>query len=192
MTNKIVAHGRDKKRSKRKAISPKTNPRFPNFGAMFFGFLMGVFSSCLLIYMFATNDITLKLPTIGSKKKDMVVSSSKVVAKKETPEPRYDFYTELAKSETSQVQDLKKPIQTINGYRVQVGSFRKAADAEAMRAKLTLNGYSAVIEQNKKANGELLHCVLLGTYAQEQQAKAIQSKLKALAIDSTLVLKYAN
>lgn len=179
---------------------PKRNSLFsklPNFNAVLFGFLLGVFTSSLTVFMFSTSDITLKLPTIGKKPQTIAAATPTTMVQ----EPRFEFYTELAKTEPiiaptqetaampSKAFDLKSSKKTINGYIVQAGTYRRAADADAVKATLTLNGFAAKIE-NTKQNGELLHRVLLGTYKNEHHAKALQQKLKALNIESSLVLKY--
>ena len=75
---------------------------------------------------------------------------------------------------------------------VQVGSFRKVADADALKAKLTLNCYAAKIESIKQRDGEIWQRVLIGTFKTEQHAKALQQQLKTIEIDSILVLKYTD
>ncbi len=202
MTNIFANKGRDAKRTKKKSLFSKLHFKLPNLSALFFGFLLGVFCSCLVVFMFATNDITLKIPAISSKQSIVIAQNTQPTPPvKVVQEPRFEFYTELAKTEptqaptppttpTSRPLDLKSPTKPINGYIVQAGSFKKAADADAVRASLTLNGIAAKIDHLKQANGTILHRVLLGTFKNEQQAKALQQKLKNLNIDTALVLNY--
>ncbi len=199
MTNKHVNKRLDKKRSKKRSLIRNFIPRIPNFGPMLFGFLLGVFCSFLAVFMFATTDITLKFPSLGAKQ-PLRVAAAKPVVVAPTPvqEPRFDFYTELAKSEDNRTldinpapKDLKISPKAIHGYIVQAGTYRKAADADAVRARLTLNGYAAKIDHVKLNDGNLLHRVLLGNFKNEKQAKDLQQKLKNLQIDSVLVLKYS-
>lgn len=198
MTNKHVNKRLDKKRSKKKSFINNLMPKLPNFGPVVFGFLLGVFCSFFAVFMFATTDITLRFPSFGVKK-PLQVAAAVVpkVAPAPVQEPRFDFYTELAKTEPDRtlelrtpVKDLKTTTKTIHGYIVQAGTFKKAADADAVRARLTLNGYVAKIEHLKQNDGDLLHRVLLGTFKNEKQAKDLQQKLKNIQIDSVLVLKY--
>lgn len=186
MTN-IFVNKRKNTQAPKKSLLSRMFPKLPNFGAMFFGFLLGIFASSFAVFMFATSDVTLKFPTIGSKK-PLQVAQAKPAPLPEK-EPHFDFYTELAKTEPVQPKDLKSTKKTINGYIVQAGTFKKSADADAMRAKLTLNGYTAKIDHIKQSNGEVVHKVLLGSFKQEQQAKTLQKQLKTLDIDSVLVLK---
>ena len=201
MTNIFANKGRDAKRTKKKSLFSKLHFKLPNLSALFFGFLLGVFCSCLVVFMFATNDITLKIPAISSKQSIVIAQNTQASPVKVVQEPRFEFYTELAKTEPTQAPeptataasrplDLKSPAKAINGYIVQAGSFKKAADADAVRASLTLNGIAAKIDHLKQTNGTILHRVLLGTFKNEQQAKALQQKLKNLNIDTALVLNY--
>lgn len=168
-----------------------------SWNAIFFGFLLGVFVTCLSVFMFSTNDITLKIPT-GSHKPQRIAQANVPIAEPAKPvaptvqEPRYDFYTELAKSDVEPASDLKTREPTINGYVVQAGAFKKANDADALRAKLTLNGFTPKLDRIAKSNGDAVHRVLLGTFKNEQNAKKLQQQLKTAGIDSTLVLSYAN
>ncbi len=189
MTNIYIAYRKTKRRAKPKTKVNTLELKLPNFKATLFGFLLGVFFSCLFVYIFSANEIILKIPAKDNKK-PLIVGATKPI----TPiveEPRFDFYTELANTE-SPTLDLKIPIKAINGYIVEAGSFSNMATADAIRAKLTLNGYSAKITTSKQASGETKYKILLGTFTQEQKAKALQQKLKELDIDSTLVLKYEN
>ncbi|HSX19843.1 MAG TPA: SPOR domain-containing protein [Gammaproteobacteria bacterium] len=180
---------RDRRPTKRSAHA-KTSSKLPNFGAMTFGFLLGVFATCLTVFMLSTNDITLKIPT-HSKKPLQLAAAKPVAAPKPVQEPRFDFYTELAKNNNDAPVGLKSTPKTIHGYIVQAGSFRRSSDADALRAKLTLNGYVPKVDAIKQTDGEILHRVLLGTFKNEHNAKATQEKLKTLNINSTLVLNYA-
>lgn len=179
----------------KKSSAPKRTPTIPNFGTLVYGILIGIFASCLTLFMFATSDITLKIPNLQlakAKQNEPNATAPIRAESKVVPEPRFDFYTELTKNETEAVKDLKSPTKTINGYIVQAGSFKKIGDADALKARLTLNGFAAKIEAVPQRDGEVWHRVVLGTYKTEQNAKSLQQKLKALEIDSTLVLKYAN
>lgn len=181
---------------KNSASVRKLIPSIPNFGTLVFGILIGIFASCLTLFMFATADITLKIPALPlAKAKTNTVA---VVAQKAEPapqEPRFDFYTELTKNEAAEPtakesKGLNSKPKTINGYILQAGLYRKAADADALRAKLTLNGYTAKIETVKQRNGETWQRVTLGSFKTEQAAKALQQQLRSIDIDSNLITKY--
>lgn len=190
MTNKFAQKGRQQKRGKF-SIS-KFIPRIPNFSTLLFGILIGIFASCLTLFMFATSDIKLKIPAVRLAKAKTIVEEKHTQVAVQAREPRFDFYTELAKNEPTPVLDLKSKPKTIHCYLVQVGSFRKIADADALKAKLTLNGYAAKIEPVKQRDGEVWQRVLIGTFKTEQHAKSLQQQLKTLEIESILVLKYTD
>ncbi len=126
-------------------------------------------------------------------------------------EPKFDFYTELAQNHQPEVIEttvkkeptasikpvaapkpqslaLKSNQKTINEYLVQAGSFRRLADADALKAKLALNGFRSKIESNKTSNGEIWSKVVLGPLPTEQSAKELQKVLKSLDVESILVL----
>ena len=180
-------------------------PELSNFKVLLFGILIGIFATSLVVFMFSTTAITLKIPTNITKTsvKNTENSNSEPVA---TPvqlepvaaiqEPRFDFYTELTKntpdSNTNTAasppnmnnNDLKSTPKPINGYVVQVGSFKKNTDADSLKAKLTLNGFNAKIEPMRLLDGEIRHKGILGPFKTEKHAQLLQQKLKALEIDS--------
>lgn len=191
-------------------------PGMPNWGSFIFGFLFGIFITSVIFFSFATTEITLKIPTKGSKQK---IADQRTVppASKQSPtpvaeqaasepttvsankEPRFDFYTELTKNSNdtnivmpnkSKILDLKSDTSPINKYVVQVASFKHRSDADALKAKLTLNGYVAKLEIARLDNGELWHRVIIGPYRTEAKAYEQKLALKTLQIDSALVLKH--
>lgn len=203
-------------KSRGAGLFSKIVPASLNWGSLFFGVLVGIFTTSLVVFTFATSDITLRIPTSGTKKAQTVARKTNTVAEEpaliakvesdHVPEPRFDFYTELAKSqpEPSPQQpqqaiaqtnkpatlDLKSAPKTINGYLVQAGHYRKSADADALRAKLALNGYEAKVVSAKERNGEVWHRIMLGPFKSEGKAKDLQKQLKNIEIDSVLVIKY--
>lgn len=166
-----------------------------NIGAVMFGILIGIFFTSLAVFTFSTSEITLKIP--GTKPRLTAINTTPV-----TPiavqEPRFDFYTELTKNNTETVPnspvqtdtDLKSPPKAINGYLLQIGSYKKNIAADGLKAKLTLNGFDAKIERLKLLDGEIRYRLMLGPYKTEKQAKALQQQLKSLDVESLLVPKY--
>jgi cell division protein FtsN len=168
-----------------------------NIGAVMFGILIGIFFTSLAVFMFSTSEIKLKIP--GTKTTLTTPQPTAPAEPIALQEPRFDFYTELTKNNTeiipnnsTQAQpDLKNPIKTINGYLLQIGSYKKNSAADGLKAKLTLNGFDAKIERVKLLDGELRYRLMLGPFKTEKQAKAMQQQLKFLDVDSLLVPKYA-
>lgn len=75
------------------------------------------------------------------------------------------------------------PGATPGGYVLQVGSFPSAAAAEAMKAKLALQGFTAHL-QTVKLDGQAWNRVSLGPYASATQLQAVQTQLAAAGIKS--------
>jgi cell division protein FtsN len=183
------------------------NVKLPNWGSLFFGILIGIFATSLIVFMFSTSDITLRIPTGSKQEIDQSGLAAQQTKKDEVEavvqEPRFEFYTELTKSTAttteqpkvtvkSEVATLNSGTKAINGYLVQAGLYRKNSDADALKAKLTLGGYAAKIEKFRQRDGEVWHRVMLGPFKSERNAKALQQQLKNLEIDSVIVINYAN
>ncbi|MEY2621487.1 MAG: hypothetical protein RIT26_1307 [Pseudomonadota bacterium] len=71
-------------------------------------------------------------------------------------------------------------------YYVQVGAFRTAEEAEALRAKLSLAGYDPKITVREVA-GRQLHRVRIGPIEGKTQAEEVQQKLSASKLATALV-----
>lgn len=180
-----LRNNRNSKKRSNKFSPSKYLPKIPHFGTLLFGMLIGIFVSSLAVFMFATSDITLRFPSFSKPQpKQSAVAAAEIPA---VQEPRFDFYTELTKNSPDPAPDLKSKPKAINGYVVQAGPFKNVADADALKAKLTLNGYAARIEAVKQSSGEIWHRVFLGSFKSEQSAKALQQKLKALDINGVKI-----
>jgi len=73
-----------------------------------------------------------------------------------------------------------------SGYLLQVGAFPNAADAEALKAKLALQGFVANV-QTVQVGSQTFHRVRLGPYRSATELEAVQSRLagagyKAIAL----------
>ncbi|MGV6825794.1 MAG: SPOR domain-containing protein [bacterium] len=111
--------------------------------------------------------------------------------------PRFDFYTLLPEMEVVVPEDeldaeLKPPPapavepataeqpapKTVSAaYLLQVGSFRNPADADRVKAQLTLLGYKTSVTRVKTPNGNTTNRVRVGPI----QAGSLKSQRKALA-----------
>lgn len=116
----------------------------------------------------------------------------------DTSRPQYDFFTVLPEMEVVvPEQELSKRVAPAaeaapaasdsTAYLLQVGSFRAAADAEQMKARLALLGIVARV-QIVTVNDVTWHRVRVGPVAGARQADEMRSRLAANGIDS-LVLK---
>lgn len=68
-----------------------------------------------------------------------------------------------------------------SGYLLQVGSFPSASDADAMKAKLALQGFRANI-QPVSINGQTWNRVRLGPFASAGDLEAVKQRLSAAGI----------
>ena len=71
-------------------------------------------------------------------------------------------------------------------YFVQVGAFMRADDAEAQRAKLAIQGFTARVHEREQA-GRTVYRVRLGPFDNKAEADALQGKLQAAALEGQLV-----
>ena len=73
------------------------------------------------------------------------------------------------------------PTGTGSGYLLQVGSFPNSADADAMKAKLALQGFSASV-QPVTINGQTWNRVRLGPFASATELEAAKQRLTSAGI----------
>ena len=73
-----------------------------------------------------------------------------------------------------------------NSYILQVGSFRKSADAERLKAELALLGIQTSIQTATIASGQTYHRVRTGTYA-KADASAVKGQLKGKGHDAMMM-----
>jgi cell division protein FtsN len=189
-------------------------PSIPNWGSFTLGLFIGIILTSVVFFYFSTSDITLKIPAKASGHQSAVPAQKTVnpalksgkskhlqtdtnIATKQIPEPRFDFYTELTKNsnETNTqkpskpaILDLKSAPMPIHKYLVQAGSFKNRDDADALKAKLTLNGLDAKI-QIAQLGGELWHRVVVGPYKNEALAVEQKHLLSALDLNDAVILK---
>ena len=78
------------------------------------------------------------------------------------------------------------PAAGSKGYMVQAGSFRRAAEAERLKAQLALLGVQTSI-QVSSGDGETHHRVRAGPYPDRKTAEQVQTLLKRNNQDSLLV-----
>lgn len=118
---------------------------------------------------------------------------------------QYDFFTVLPEMEVvvpeqelankkaeadakAKAEPSKTPTTSdADSYILQVGSFRSSADAEQMKARLALQGFTA-LTQTVKVNDETWHRVRIGPVAGAGKADEMRSRLSQAGIDS-LVMK---
>lgn len=112
------------------------------------------------------------------------------------PDRDYDFYTILPEMETvipdetvSERAEQTAPSQIEPGavYMLQAGSFRDAADADALKARLALQGFVADI-LTVTINGETWHRVRIGPFDNYDALEQARQRLESMDIE-TIALK---
>jgi len=86
-------------------------------------------------------------------------------------------------SETQGALETKKPDETHMSdkekkYTVQVGAFRNAADADALRSKLDKKGHKTFLVELKTKNNEPLYKVAVGAFRTRNEAELLAAKMK--------------
>ena len=121
----------------------------------------------------------------------------KPAPKKEAPpEERYDFYEilpemEVAVPEADSRKDAEappKPITDPGRYIVQVGSFKRAKDADRRKAELALLGVIATIQTVTVDGNASWHRVRVGPIEELERLKEVRNRLRENGIEY-LVLK---
>lgn len=98
----------------------------------------------------------------------------------------YDFYTLLPDIEKVMPDDLpdSEPTRAPQNldYYLQAASFRERADAEKLRARLTLKNFKAVTQARDVKGKGTYHRVRIGPYRDKRKAKTAKNKLQRLGV----------
>ena len=87
----------------------------------------------------------------------------------------------------------EKRIHSINGYLLQIASFRERERAESLQKSITEEGYPSFLEQGSLQNGETTYRVRIGPYTElsdaQEAAREIENKsgFRAIIIPATAV-----
>jgi|UniRef100_UPI00261D288A cell division protein FtsN len=107
--------------------------------------------------------------------------------------PSYDFYSvlpekevvipdaEISRQAKAEEQPGNTPPADSGGYLLQVGSFPSASDAEAMKAKLALQGFVAKV-QPVTINGNTWNRVRLGPFPSAAKLESVKQRLASAGI----------
>ena len=192
-----------KQSSYRRGVKKKTSSGIPAWFWLLGGILIGLGIAVTLMLKGYLPEIKQHLPTVdstpsGKTESALVEDDNTKTAKPK--KPRYDFFTVLPEMEVvvpqqelSRKADKPEPTPdattagTRDNYILQVGSFRSAADAEQMKARLALMGSMATV-QTVTVNGETWHRVRIGPFEGARKADEMRRMLSDNQID-TLVMK---
>ena len=141
-----------------------------------------------------TKPIARQTTKLDLKKTTKKVAPKKTSSKK-SQEIQYDFYTILPKTEfllpDHEVKTRKREERIGKAkagvkYSVQAGAFRNYKDADSLKAKLLMMGFSPKIE--KAVIGSVTwYRVKMGPYNQLASVDAIQSRLKSNKMDALVI-----
>ena len=79
-----------------------------------------------------------------------------------------------------------KAPEASGGYLLQAGAFRSRSDADAMRGRLALVGFEAQVV-TAEVNGQTMHRVRVGPYAQLDEVNKVRSRLAENGIEASVV-----
>jgi len=189
----------------------KAKAKAPKYWVWFVGgFFVGVFACGLVWLKFGAEvDLRPQITTYAPEKKRASRSTEKPVANtgKTVQKPRFDFYTILpemevvvpdpepepvvAKPRKGQPTPPGKPVEKVAStspadYMLQMGSFRKYADADRLKASLALVNIEAEIQKFTSADGSTFHRVRSGPYVRGQVNK-LRARLKQNNVNSLIV-----
>ena len=188
-------HAGNRRRGKK-----KTTGGIPAWLWLLGGILIGLGIALVLMLKGYLPEIQQHSPSVddtppGVTESALVEGEGTEVAKPE--KPRYDFFTVLPEMEVViPQQELSRkakpapgttPGGELDNYVLQTGSFRSAADAEEMKARLALLGSIAVV-QKVTVDNKTWHRVRIGPFAGARKADEMRRMLSDNQID-TLVIK---
>lgn len=184
----------------RRSTRGKASSGIPAWFLLLGGILIGLAMAGFLMFKGYLPQITQHAPVVDSDRAapaDEALLQDDAGQSGESEKPRFDFFTVLPEMEvvipeqelTRQAEPLAGtvPGNALDGFVLQAGSFRNAADAEQMKARLALLGSVASI-QTVTVNGETWHRVRIGPFEGARKADEMRRLLDDNNID-TLVLK---
>jgi len=189
-----------RKAGTRRRTKKKASGGIPAWFWLLGGILIGLGTAVALMLKGYMPELKEHLPSLDGKKSGaaesaLIEGDSAEPAKPK--KPRYDFFTVLPEMEVVvPEQELSRkaepapdtaPASTQDSYILQVGSFRNAADAEQMKARLALLGSIANV-QTVTVNGQTWHRVRIGPFKGARMADEKRRMLSDNQID-TLVMK---
>ena len=195
-----------KQTSKRRGAKTKGSGGIPAWFWLLGGILIGLGAAVALMLKGYLPELKQHLPSVdstppGATESALIETDSKEADKPK--KPRYDFFTVLPemevvvpeqelsrkadKDEKTEPATDKTPVGTADNYILQVGSFRNAADAEQMKARLAMLGSVAAV-QTVTVNGQTWHRVRIGPFTGARKADEMRRMLSDNQID-TLVMK---
>jgi cell division protein FtsN len=166
---------------------------------MFGGIVIGAFAMGLAMLKLGPSLSTNKVPGIPTPQ-----AKSSQEEQPHAHKPTFEFYTILPEMEVvipdeeivkpdddSPAEPREKttttPAQEQHSYILQMGSFRKHADADRLKARLALIGIEAEIQKVSINNRDTYHRVRSGPYHSQSQLNAARRRVKENNINSLVI-----
>lgn len=99
----------------------------------------------------------------------------------DAPEEQWEYLKLLPDPNTTVEVDVPQQQKSDKTYVMQCGSFRKKAQAEAMRANIAFQGLESQVKTTNGKNG-VWHRVVLGPYESKRQGERNRHKLQKASI----------
>ncbi len=155
-------------------------------------FLSGLAAGAFVTFLFFVGRDLPSDPAVDA----LVNTPSAEIVTPPTEDTEWNFYDIFPKSEVPLVEGYETPESTAarqqkenSAYLLQAGSFRKADDADALRAELILLGMNAFIRKVEN-NGSVWHRVLVGPIESDielarQRRKLAEANIASIALRVT-------
>ena len=178
----------------------------PGWVVFLYGLLSGVLLTGVSWMILTPADTPLKLPgwLTGGSGIPLNAASKQQQPKDQPQRPRFDFYTILPEmevvisdeeiAEPAAPKVINRPVAPASvatdsavRYRLQVGSFKKASDADRQKAKLAMLGVEADIQRVNIGQGETYYRVLTASVADKSELNAQKRLFQQNKINSLVV-----
>lgn len=180
--------------------SRKQNKGVPGWVWFIAGLLVGLFFSGLAwLKLLPAEGVGRGAPPVADAKSKAADPGRQPQADAPPPRPRFDFYTILPEMEVvvpepevpmrstaAQRKARAEPTGAQDRYMLQMGSFRKHADADRLKASLALVGIQAEIQKVTIDGGQLFHRVRSGPYTIDK-GRELRSRLTENGINSLMI-----
>lgn len=171
----------------------KTGSGKPFLSGLLFGFLLGVIATVALT-MYIKGDTSPfedkkanNQPKIESLPQQSTTDDNPDATK---PKDDLDFYTILPETESTvtvkEINDADITIKKEN-YFLQVGSFKKQADADNLKAKLALQGFEAIVQTANIPDKGTWHRVRVGPLNNISSINKMRNQLSAKDFSADLI-----
>ncbi len=176
---------------KPKKAAPKAAPKsqVPGWVWLFTGAILGGF----IMFLAHLSGIT---PNTNTGNTNKSIAKAEPKPEKTIPKPRFDFYKLLKESEVpvpeidTSTNSTAAPVDQLE-YILQVGSFKRASEADRLRAELILMNLDTQIEKVTVRNGETWHRVLVGPFQSRSKLAQARSTLVSNDINPLLLKRKA-